>query len=242
MNIILKDGRKELYQWDTGRQIQFDDSAVGQAHFASKLFGRSMDVDIVDGVCTIPDELLQTGRPLHVYAWVGTALDWYTKTEKVVPVIPRNKPSDYVFTPTDQKTLEGLQNQIGDLSDLKTKDKDNLSVVAPSLKDSAGRYHRFLTNHSEVIADHKTQEFKTLPKVEVGDRAYILTKDEIIALTCTWAIDGHNTGDYITDADYHSVIDDAEYICYTGLKGWRNVRVVGFDSVPGGFAGLFDDD
>lgn len=37
MNIILKDGRKELYQWDTGRQIQFDDSAVGQAHFANKL-------------------------------------------------------------------------------------------------------------------------------------------------------------------------------------------------------------
>lgn len=70
MNIILKDGRKELYQWDTGRQIQFDDPAVGQAHFANKLFGRSMDVDIVDGVCTIPDELLQTGRPLHVYAWV----------------------------------------------------------------------------------------------------------------------------------------------------------------------------
>lgn len=65
MNIILKDGRKELYQWDTGRQIQFDDSAVGQAHFANKLFSRSMDVDIVDGVCTIPDELLQTGRPLH---------------------------------------------------------------------------------------------------------------------------------------------------------------------------------
>lgn len=46
MNIILKDGRKELYQWDTGRQIQFDDSAVGQAHFTNKLFG----LVIVDGV------------------------------------------------------------------------------------------------------------------------------------------------------------------------------------------------
>ena len=118
---------------------------------------------------------------------------------------------------------------------------DNGQRIA-NRKDSAGWYHRFLTKHSEVIADHKTQEFKTLPKVEVGDRAYILTMDEIIALTCTWAIDGHNTGDYITDADCHSVIDDAEYVCYTCLKGWRNVRVVGFDSVPGGFAGLFDND
>lgn len=53
MNIILKDGRRELYQWDTGRQIQFDDSAVGQAHFANKLFGRSVDVDITDGVCLL---------------------------------------------------------------------------------------------------------------------------------------------------------------------------------------------
>lgn len=109
-------------------------------------------------------------------------------------------------------------------------------------KDSAGWYHRFLTKHSEVIADHKTQEFKTLPEVQVGDRAYILTKDEIIPLTCAWVLDGHNTGERITDAEYDSVIDDADYVCYTCLKSWRNVRVVGFDSVPGGFAGLFDND
>lgn len=138
MNIILKDGRKELYQWDTGRQIQFDDSAVGQAHFSNKLFGRSMDVDIVNGVCTIPDELLQTGRPLHVYAWVGTALDGYTKTEKVFPIIPRNKPSDYVFTPTDQKTLEDLQNQIGDLSNLTTEDKSSLVAAINEVSQTGG--------------------------------------------------------------------------------------------------------
>lgn len=105
-------------------------------------------------------------------------------------------------------------------------------------KDSAGWYHHYLTKTSNLIADHSNQEFRTLKNIQVGDRAYILTKDSIIALTCTWVIDGHNTGDYITDADYHSVIDDAEYVCYTCLKGWRNVRVVGFDSIPEGFLWL----
>ena len=176
MNIILKDGRKELYQWDTGRQIQFDDSAVEQAHFSNKLFGRSMDVDIVDGVCTIPDELLQTGRPLHVYAWVGTALDGYTKAEKVFPVIPRNKPSDYVFTPTDQKTLEDLQNQIGDLSNLKTKDKDNLVGAINEAAASSGGDDLSDDTLLQCLIDTDT-----LPAV-TSTGAILCAKDKIILM------------------------------------------------------------
>ena len=176
MNIILKDGRKELYQWDTGRQIQFDDSVVEQAHFSNKLFGRSMDVDIVDGVCTIPDELLQTGRPLHVYAWVGTALDGYTKAEKVFPVIPRNKPSDYVFTPTDQKTLEDLHNQIGDLSNLKTKDKDNLVGAINEAAASGGGDDLSDDTLLQCLIDTDT-----LPAV-TSTGAILCAKDKIILM------------------------------------------------------------
>lgn len=100
--------------------------------------------------------------------------------------------------------------------------------------DSAGWYHHFLSETSEVIADHSTQEFKWLPEVQVGDRAYLLTGKEIIVLTCTLVMDGHNTGERLTDADGHTVYECADYLCYTCLNGWRNIRIVGFDIVPAG--------
>lgn len=101
-------------------------------------------------------------------------------------------------------------------------------------RDSAGWYHRYLSKTSEVIADHSTQEFGRLPEVQAGDRAYLLTGKEIIVLTCTLVMDGHNTGERLTDADGRTVYDYADYLCYTCLNGWRNVRIVGFDIVPEG--------
>ena len=38
----------------------------------------------------------------------------------------RARPSDYVYTPTDQMTLQTIQRQIGDLADLTTEAKENL--------------------------------------------------------------------------------------------------------------------
>lgn len=101
-------------------------------------------------------------------------------------------------------------------------------------RDSAGWYHRYLSKESEVIADHCTQEFKRLPEVQVGDCAYLLTGKEIIVLECVLVLDGHNTGERLTDADGRTVYDYADYLCYTCLHGWRNVRIVGFDIVPEG--------
>lgn len=98
-------------------------------------------------------------------------------------------------------------------------------------KDSAGWYHQFLTRDSEVIADHKTQEFKTLPQVKVGDTAYLVTRDNVLVLTCSLVIDGRNTGDDLVDGDGKKVYGYADYICYTCLQNWRNVRIVGFDTV-----------
>lgn len=98
-------------------------------------------------------------------------------------------------------------------------------------RDSAGWYHHYLAKDSEVIADHKTQEFKTLPEVQIGDTAYIVTREAVLVLTCSVVMDGRNTGDDLVDGDGRKVYGDADYICYTCLKNWRNVRIVGFDVV-----------
>ena len=107
-------------------------------HFSNKVFGRSIDVDVVDGAAIIPDILLQTDKDLNVWAFVGTPENGYTKISKTFKVNQRNKPADYVFTPTDQITLQTIQSQIGDLSDLTTEAKENLVAAINEAAASGG--------------------------------------------------------------------------------------------------------
>lgn len=111
MMLTLNDGRSELWQWDTGRTLAVD-ADCSQVHFSNKFFGRSIDVDVVDGAAIIPDILLQTDKDLNVWAFVGTAENGYTKISKTFKVNRRNKPADYVFTPTDQTTLAELSGRL----------------------------------------------------------------------------------------------------------------------------------
>ena len=119
--LTLNDGRSELWQWDTGRTLTVDNDC-SQVHFSNKVFGRSIDVDVVDGVAGIPDILLQTDKDLNVWAFVGTAENGYTKISKTFKVNRRNKPADYVFTPPDQTSLEEIKEKIDYLESMQDPD------------------------------------------------------------------------------------------------------------------------
>ena len=136
--MTLTDGRGELFQWDTGRTLTVDDATITQVHFQNRAYGRTIDVDVNNGVAIIPDEILQKPGDLRVYAFSGTAESGFTKVEQVYNIVRRNKPNDYMFTPTEQKSLEGLQKQIGDLSDLKTVAKTDI-VAAINETATAGQ-------------------------------------------------------------------------------------------------------
>ena len=114
--LTLNDGRAELWQWDTGRTLAVD-ADCSQVHFSNKVFGRSIDVDVVDGAAIIPDVLLQTDNDLNVWAFVGTAENGYTKISKTFKVNRRNKPADYVFTPVEQTTIAELAERIGKIEE-----------------------------------------------------------------------------------------------------------------------------
>ena len=109
--LTLNDGRAELWQWDTGRILSVD-TDCSQVHFSNKVFGRSIDVDVVDGAAIIPDILLQTDKDLNAWAFVGTAENGYTKISKTFKVNRRNKPADYVFTPPGQTSLEEIKERL----------------------------------------------------------------------------------------------------------------------------------
>src|SRR5574344_1880873 len=105
--LTLNDGRSKLWQWDTGRTLSVD-ADCSQVHFSNKVFGRSIDVDVADGVAIIPDVMLQTDKDLNAWAFVGTAENGYTKISKTFKVNRRNKPADYVFTPVEQTTISEI--------------------------------------------------------------------------------------------------------------------------------------
>lgn len=119
--LTLNDGRTELWQWDTGRILDVD-ADCSQVHFSNKVFGRSIDVDVIDGVAIIPDVLLQTDKDLNVWAFVGTAENGYTKIIKTFKVNRRNKPADYVFTPVEQTTIAELAERIDKIEESQDPD------------------------------------------------------------------------------------------------------------------------
>lgn len=128
MTLEIADGRGELFQWDTGRIIEFGEDAVSQAHFTSseKVINIPYTVEVKNRKAAIPDELLQVPGKLIVYAWVSDTNGGYTKVQVNFPVFARPKPSDYVYTPTEHAGFDRLRTEIGDLSALQTDAKDNL--------------------------------------------------------------------------------------------------------------------
>lgn len=152
--IKLADGRGHLYQWDTGRQVECD---AEQVHFSNRIYGTSIDVDVKDGKATIPNQLLTSAILLKAWAWVKDTSGEYTKEEQIFLVAKRNKPSDYVYTPTEIKTWQDLQNQIGNLNSLKTAHKDNLVNAINDAAGSGGEAGDFIIKMTvEVNGDNYT--------------------------------------------------------------------------------------
>lgn len=143
--LTLNDGRSELWQWDTGRTINVP-ADCSQVHFSNKVFGRSIDVNVIDGVANIPDILLQTDKELTAWAFVGTAENGYTKISKIFKVNKRNKPADYVFTPVEQTTLAEIVERLENIES--TQDPD-------AIKNAVEDY----------LADHPIQIDETDPTV-----------------------------------------------------------------------------
>lgn len=97
---------KKLYQWDTGQKLTgctglYVDFPIGNEVYR---------VETTDGMCIIPDELLQTSGGHKVYECMTNN----TIRSFAFSVTPRPKPPDYVFTPTERLTFEGLVQKVDD--------------------------------------------------------------------------------------------------------------------------------
>lgn len=108
----LENGRKHFFQWDTGQRLIINDATVVEAHFCNRTDDCSLTCEVyTDGgkrVVDVPNILLQDNWDIRVYAYCGN----YTKVEERYEVVRRSKPADYVYTETETKTYNTLENRI----------------------------------------------------------------------------------------------------------------------------------
>ena len=97
---------KKLYQWDTGQKL----TGCTGLYVDFPIDNEVYRVETADGMCIIPDELLQTSGGHKVYECMTNN----TIRSFAFSVIPRPKPPDYVFTPTERLTFEGLVQKVDD--------------------------------------------------------------------------------------------------------------------------------
>ena len=97
---------KILYQWDAGQKLT-DCRGVFVDFVIS---GEVYRCDVVNGECIVPDELLQHPGKQTAYECMADN----TLQEFVFSVVPRPLPPDYVYTPTEKLTFEGLVQKVED--------------------------------------------------------------------------------------------------------------------------------
>lgn len=108
MEITLSNGKGHFYQWDTGQSIQVPEG-VPTVHF--KMHGEGVAFQAVDRMVAVPDELLQLKNDIILWTYDTN----HTIDVARVPVKERDKPADYVYTPTEVKTWEQLDKRIAAL-------------------------------------------------------------------------------------------------------------------------------
>ena len=97
---------KKLYQWDTGQKL----AGCTGLYVDFLIDNEVYRVETADGTCIIPDELLQTSGSHKVYECMTNN----TIRSFGFNVKPRPMPPNYVYTPTEKLTLEGLAQRVDD--------------------------------------------------------------------------------------------------------------------------------
>lgn len=161
MIIELSNGLSHLYQWDTGQKVKIPGD-VPTVHF--KWGSDAVSFDAVDGWVEIPPELTQKAG--YILLW--TYREDHTLDAARIPVERRPKPSDYVYTPTEVKTWEQLDERIAALE--ATNVQPNWDQNDASAADYVrGRTHYVWTKHDVRIIKQTSGKFSPELGLIVGN-------------------------------------------------------------------------
>lgn len=162
VKITEKNGSKKLYQWDLNREITISADA-DVVDFAHKNDAEAVRVKPVnkDGVLTasIPNSLLQSSQPIVVWLVKGDQ----TIYGQVLPVIPRQKPADYVETEDDVLSYVALEKRV---AELEKNAGGNSEETDPTVPDWAKQPEKPTYTAQEVGAATESELFAFAVKTE----------------------------------------------------------------------------
>lgn len=134
IELVRNEKDNGLYQWDTGRKIKLTDESltIDEVHFSNIFYTEALIVEPKSNTADIPNILLQYSVEIAIYAVVHNVDGEQTIYEERLSVRKRAKPSDYVYTETEIKNWDALEERIKKLEDTKISDD--------TLKDAVNEY------------------------------------------------------------------------------------------------------
>lgn len=103
----LENNRKHFFQWDTGCRLALEEPA-DRVDFAVTDSDSVYSVMPEGGFVRVPDVCLQSGGTLEVYAVRVPADGQQTVKRWTFPILPRQKPEDYIYTPQEHESYAAL--------------------------------------------------------------------------------------------------------------------------------------
>ena len=161
MIIELSNGKDRLFQWDKGQKVKISGD-IPTVHF--KWGDEGVPFEVVDGWVEIAPELTQ--KPGDILLW--TYKEDHTLDAAKIPVERRPKPSDYVYTPTEIKTWEQLDERIKALeaANVQANWDQNDASAADYVR---GRTHYVGTKHDVRVIKQTSGKFSPELGLIVGN-------------------------------------------------------------------------
>lgn len=107
MQYSLSNGQDRVYQWDRDITITITEPEdVPEVHF--RWGGKAVPLAVTNQQVAIPPELMQLPHDIVLWAYTPD----HTMDMAQVKLVQRPKPADYVYTPTEIKTWEQLDERI----------------------------------------------------------------------------------------------------------------------------------
>ena len=223
----IYDGRTEFYQWDLDRKIIVADPAINEVHFCNKTDDCSLVVEVYEfegqRVANVPNVLLQTDWDIRVYGYCG---DSYTKQAARFKVKARTKPADYIYTETEVRTLDYLEDKLDEIEAMAKGAVGGQSFIDyPALIETLNA----ASNKDYAQAQHMLIKTLGVPDVWVYEvsaeyKPYTYVDDETFAAALVNELP--QVGFYILSALETQKVDLAEYVKNTDYASATNTGVV----------------
>lgn len=174
--------KQTLYQWDTDRQVKVltdDGITVDEVHFANAFTQQALIVVPTNGdggrIANIPNILMQCSVPINVYAVAHSDNGERTVCAQQLEVIKRKKPSDYVYTETELKDYQELEDRVDVLEE---QSKEYLKKETdPTVPDWAKQPKKPGYTAEEVGALPDTTEIPSKVSDLENDEKYVKDSD-----------------------------------------------------------------